>query len=136
MDVHEARQQELLDHARTQMQKAEQMQAALSGLQVAGQAGDGLVEVVVGSGGAIVDIQLDPRVMRYDSSFIRDALMEAYQVAMEQVRSEIQEIVSPVLGDSGISFDELVSGNVDFDAAMERQGASLEHLRREIQQRP
>jgi DNA-binding protein YbaB len=135
MDVHEARQQELFDLARQQMEKAEQMQTALSQLEAVGRGGDGLVEVVVGQGGAVVDIQLDPRVMRYDSTFIRDSLMQAYQDAMAQVRTEIQEIIAPVLGDSGITFDDLASGKVDFNRALERQGASLEHLEREMYRR-
>jgi DNA-binding protein YbaB len=132
MDVHEARQQELLDLARQQMEKAEQMQTALADLQAVGRGGDGHVEVTVGQGGTIVDIQLDPRVMRYDSTFIRDGLMEAYQDAMAQVRAQMQEIIAPVLGDSGITFDDLASGHVDFNRALERQGASIEHLEREM----
>lgn len=135
MDVHEARQQELLDLARQQMEKAEQMQTALAELQAVGIGGDGLVEVVVGQGGTIVDLRIDPRVMRYDSTFIRESVLEAYQDAMAQVREAMQEIIAPVLGDTGITYDDIASGNLDFTAALGRQGASVEHLEREILRR-
>lgn len=67
-------------------------QAELERLQTDGEAADGLVTVTVGPTGALMNVRIDPRAMRLDSTSLAEAILEAAQQATARAGEKAEEI--------------------------------------------
>ncbi|MFI9530868.1 YbaB/EbfC family nucleoid-associated protein [Micromonospora rosaria] len=87
--------------------KAEDFQSRLA--DVTGQGGDdsGLVQLTVGLGGALTDVYVDPRAMRFASQDLADAFRQAHQVATQNLQERMAQAQREAFG------DELLTGLLD-----------------------
>jgi DNA-binding protein YbaB len=117
---------DLQELAERQLLAAATAQRALQQLRSEGEAERGLVRVTVGAGGALQDLQLDPRAMRLDSRSLREAILAAYGRAVEDLEARTDEIMAPLIG--GQSYSEVMKYGFDVDAALRPHGRSLADL--------
>lgn len=61
-----------------------------------GEAADGKVKVVAGSGGELTSVELDPRVMRMASEELAEELKTAVNAALRELRSRAQAAETPI----------------------------------------
>jgi nucleoid-associated protein EbfC len=91
------------------MAQAQQMQQALMAAQqrlinaeVAGEAGGGLVKVVVKGSGEVVSITIDPKVVDPDDiETLQDLIVGALAEASQKVATMAQEQLGPLAGGMG-----------------------------------
>jgi DNA-binding protein YbaB len=76
-----------------QLDSFQSQRDAVAALVGEGTAADGLVTVRTGAGGALQDLELDPRAMRMASQDLRDAILEASRNAAANYQEAFAEIV-------------------------------------------
>jgi DNA-binding protein YbaB len=78
---------------REQIESFQTKREAVAALVGEGTAADGLVTVRVGAGGALQDLQIEPKAMRLASQDLRDAILEASRNAAANYQEAFAEIV-------------------------------------------
>lgn len=92
----------LLAQAQQMQQKLLQAQQQLANAEVHGQAGGGLVKVVVKGSGQVVAVQLDPKVVDpSDIETLQDLIVGAMADASRQVTKMAQERLGALAGGMG-----------------------------------
>lgn len=92
----------LLAQAQQMQQKLLQAQQQLANAEVHGQAGGGLVKVVVKGSGQVVAVQLDPKVVDpSDIETLQDLIVGAMADASQQVTKMAQERLGALAGGMG-----------------------------------
>lgn len=92
----------LLAQAQQMQQKLLEAQQQLAGAEVHGQAGGGLVKVVVKGSGEVVAVQLDPKVVDpSDVETLQDLIVGAMTDASKQVTRMAQERLGALAGGMG-----------------------------------
>lgn len=92
----------LLAQAQQMQQKLLQAQQQLANAEVHGQAGGGLVKVVVKGSGQVVAVQLDPKVVDpSDVETLQDLIVGAMADASQQVTKMAQESLGSLAGGMG-----------------------------------
>ena len=93
----------LLAQAQQMQQKLLEAQQQLANSEVHGQAGGGLVEVVVKGSGEVVAVKIDPEVVdRDDIETLQDLIVGAMADASKQVTRMAQEQLGALAGMGGI----------------------------------
>jgi len=87
-----------------QLDSFQSQRDAVAALVGEGTAADGLVTVRTGAGGALQDLELDPRAMRMASQDLRDAILEASRNAA----ASYQEALSDIVPTMPVDVDKLV----------------------------
>jgi hypothetical protein len=85
---------------------AEKM-AALIGV---GVAGDDLVTANVDNAGALVALDLDPRVLRLAPTAVSAHILEAARLAGEDLRAKMQDLLRETYGDEALITDPVAAG--------------------------
>ena len=89
----------LLAQAQQMQQKLLEAQQQLANSEVHGQAGGGLVEVVVKGSGEVVAVKIDPKVVdRDDIETLQDLIVGAMADASKQVTKMAQERLGALTG--------------------------------------
>ncbi|GAA5062466.1 DNA-binding protein YbaB [Thermocatellispora tengchongensis] len=70
-----------------------------------GSGADGLARAVVDGSGGIIEITLEPRIMRLDSRSIAEAVTEAVRQAQQEARRRTEELVRAATGAADLSLD-------------------------------
>ena len=92
----------LLAQAQQMQQKLMEAQHQLANAEVRGQAGGGLVEVVVKGSGEVVAVKIDPKVVdREDIETLQDLIVGAMADASKQVTRMAQEQLGSLAGGLG-----------------------------------
>ncbi len=92
----------LLAQAQQMQQKLLDAQQQLANAEVQGQAGGGLVKVVVKGSGQVVGVQLDPKVVDpADVETLQDLIVGAMADASRQVTTMAQERLGALAGGMG-----------------------------------
>ncbi len=92
----------LLAQAQQMQQKLLAAQQQLANAEVHGQAGEGLVKVVVKGSGQVVAVQLDPKVVDpSDIETLQDLIVGAMADASRQVTTMAQERLGALVGGMG-----------------------------------
>ena len=92
----------LLAQAQQMQQKLLAAQQQLANAEVHGQAGGGLVKVVVKGSGEVVAVEIDPKVVDPDDvETLQDLLVGALSDATKQVASLAQQQLGPLAGGMG-----------------------------------
>jgi DNA-binding protein YbaB len=90
--VERIRSADLVDELHRRMAGVRQYQERLAAVEGTGEAAGGLVRATVGSGGDVRDLGLEPRAMRLTSHSLREALLEAIRLAVEDARAKTAEL--------------------------------------------
>jgi len=92
----------LLAQAQQMQQKLLEAQQQLANAEVRGQAGGGLVEVVVKGSGEVVAVAIDPKVVDpEDIETLQDLIVGAMRDASQQVTKMAQERLGALAGGMG-----------------------------------
>src|ERR1700741_5630304 len=92
----------LLAQAQQRQQKLREAQQQLANAEVHGQAGGGLVEVVVKGSGEVVAVKIDPTVVNpEDIETLQDLIVGAMADASKQVTRMAQEQLGSLAGGMG-----------------------------------
>jgi DNA-binding protein YbaB len=89
---------------REQIDSFQARRDAVAAMVGEGTAANGLVTVRTGAGGALQDLELDPRAMRMASQDLRDAILEAARNAA----ANYQEALADILPTTPMDVDKLV----------------------------
>ncbi len=87
--------------------KTEAFQSQLTDVAGHGTDDSGLVQVSVGLGGSLDDVQVDPRAMRFASQDLADAFRQAHRAATQDLQERLAEAQREAFG------GELLSGLLD-----------------------
>ncbi len=88
----------LLQQAKQVQEKIEELQGELAALRIEGQAGGGMVTVVVNGQQELISVKIDPKLITEDIEMVEDLVVAAVRQAMEKSRDESQQKVNAVTG--------------------------------------
>lgn len=88
----------LLQQAKHVQEKIEELQGELAALRIEGQAGGGMVTVVVNGQQELISIKIDPQLIAEDVEMVEDLVVAAVRQAMEKSKEESQQKVNAVTG--------------------------------------
>ncbi len=91
--------QEMQEKMQARMQEA---QAEIANLRVAGEAGAGLVRVVMNGRCEVVEVQLDDALLREDKGIIEDLIAAACNDAVRRANDAQQEKMAAAAGGFGL----------------------------------
>jgi DNA-binding protein YbaB len=84
-------------------ERAKEMSDKLNELTVEESAAGGLVRVVVGGGGRLQELQIDPRAMRLDSEGLAREIVGAFDAAFDAYQVRTMELVADIAGESNLA---------------------------------
>jgi len=88
----------LLQQAKQVQEKIEELQGELAALRIEGQAGGGMVTVVVNGQQELISVKIDPQLIAEDVEMVEDLVVAAVRQAMEKSKEESQQKVNAVTG--------------------------------------
>ena len=88
----------LLQQAKHVQEKIEELQGELAALRIEGQAGGGMVTVVVNGQQELISVKIDPQLITEDVEMVEDLVVAAVRQAMEKSKEESQQKVNAVTG--------------------------------------
>ena len=88
----------LLKQAKHVQEKIEELQGELATLRIEGQAGGGMVTVVVNGQQELISVKIDPQLIAEDVEMVEDLVVAAVRQAMEKSKEESQQKVNAVTG--------------------------------------
>ncbi|MQY63612.1 MAG: YbaB/EbfC family nucleoid-associated protein, partial [Calditrichaeota bacterium] len=88
----------LLQQAKHVQEKIEELQGELAALRIEGQAGGGMVTVVVNGQQELISVKIDPQLIAEDVEMVEDLVVAAVRQAMEKSKEESQQKVNAVTG--------------------------------------
>ena len=83
--------QQAMRQVRERLDAFEQQRAVLAETVGEGTSEDGLITARVGAGGAVQDLEINPRAMRLDSHTLRDSIIAAIRTATANWAEGVQE---------------------------------------------
>jgi hypothetical protein len=95
----------LLQQAQQVQEKIEELQGELATLQIEGQAGGGLVSVVVNGKQELKKVKIDPELLSEDVEMVEDLIVAAVRQAMEKAQAESQKRMSQLSGSAFTGLD-------------------------------
>ncbi|SCG51918.1 YbaB/EbfC family nucleoid-associated protein [Micromonospora inositola] len=138
MSGFEAQIQQATRQVRQRLDAFEQQRTVLAETVGEGTSEDGLITARVGAGGAVQDLEINPRAMRLDSHTLRDAILAAIRAATANWTEAVQEATArpPVdpeqlLRDFGVS-PELKATMAQFSQRAADIEQNLAALRRNL----
>jgi|SRR6476659_6877975 DNA-binding YbaB/EbfC family protein len=89
----------LMKQAQQMQAKMQEMQSKLEGMEIAGEAGAGLVSVVLNGKGDLRRIKIDPKVVDpADSEMLEDLIIAAHANAKQKLEAATAEEMQKVTG--------------------------------------
>ncbi len=88
----------LLQQAKQVQERIEELQGELAALRIEGQAGGGMVTVVVNGQQELISVKIDPQLIAEDVEMVEDLVVAAVRQAMEKSKEESQQKVNAVTG--------------------------------------
>lgn len=88
----------LLQQAKQVQERIEELQGELAALRIEGQAGGGMVTVVVNGQQELISVKIDPQLIAEDIEMVEDLVVAAVRQAMEKSKEESQQKVNAVTG--------------------------------------
>ncbi len=88
----------LLQQAKQVQEKIEGLQGELAALRIEGQAGGGMVTVVVNGQQELISVKIDPKLITEDIEMVEDLVVAAVRQAMEKSKEESQQKMNAVTG--------------------------------------
>ena len=88
----------LLQQAKQVQERIEGLQGELAALRIEGQAGGGMVTVVVNGQQELISVKIDPQLIAEDVEMVEDLVVAAVRQAMEKSKEESQQKVNAVTG--------------------------------------
>ncbi len=88
----------LLQQAKQVQEKIEELQGELAALRIEGQAGGGMVTVVVNGQQELISVKIDAQLIAEDVEMVEDLVVAAVRQAMEKSKEESQQKVNAVTG--------------------------------------
>lgn len=89
----------LMKQAQQMQEKMQEMQSKLEGMEIAGEAGAGLVSVVLNGKGDLRRIKIDPKVVDpADSEMLEDLIIAAHANAKQKLEAATAEEMQKVTG--------------------------------------
>lgn len=79
-------------------EKTQEAAGRLQALRVSAMDPNGIVEVTVDSGGALLDVRLSPRVQRQSPEYTQVMIMDAYRQARVRLAEAAREVVEETIG--------------------------------------
>lgn len=101
MDLTEALTGEGLNEIAKMTERAQRLGAELGELTVEEFGANGLIRVVVGPGGRLHELNIDPRAMRLDSEGLAQEIVGAFDAAFDAYERRMMELVGDVAGETG-----------------------------------
>ncbi len=89
---------ELMKQAQQMQANMQKMQEEIANLEVTGQAGGGLVKVVMTGRHDVHRVEIDPTLMEEDKEMLEDLLAAAVNDAVRQVEQQTQEKMASLAG--------------------------------------
>ncbi|MBB5871181.1 DNA-binding YbaB/EbfC family protein [Allocatelliglobosispora scoriae] len=97
--------QQLMKQAQKMQQQLAAAQAELAETELTGTSGGGLVTVVIGGGGDVRSVKIDPKAVDPDDvETLEDLVLLAITNASEQVRKLTDQKMGPLTGGMGLPF--------------------------------
>ncbi|MDZ5441154.1 YbaB/EbfC family nucleoid-associated protein [Micromonospora sp. 4G57] len=138
MSGFEAQIQQAMRQVRQRLDAFEQQRTVLAETVGEGTSEDGLITARVGAGGAVQDLEINPRAMRLDSHTLRDSILAAIRAATANWAETVREATArpPVdpeqlLRDFGVG-PELKSTMAQFSQRAADIEQNLAALRRDL----
>ncbi|RZU72197.1 DNA-binding protein YbaB [Micromonospora kangleipakensis] len=138
MSGFDAQIQQAMRQVRQRLDTFDQHRTVLAETVGEGTSEDGLITARVGAGGAVQDLEINPRAMRLDSHTLRDSLLAAIRAATENWAEAVREATArpPVdpeqlLRDFGVG-PELKSTMAQFSQRAADIEQNLAALRRDL----
>jgi DNA-binding protein YbaB len=103
----------LLEEAERTIERSKELEEQLSSLEAEASAAEGRVSVVVGSGGRLKSLTIDPRAMRLGSEELAEAILIAVNGAQEALAQRTQETVGDFWGADSVLGQLAKGGSID-----------------------
>jgi DNA-binding protein YbaB len=96
----------LVTQARVNAQKAQEMAERMDALRVPGSSPNGLVSVVLGQSGNLLDVRFEESALRGDTARLRDDVMGAVAQAQGRLTTQVTELAREHYGDASATAAE------------------------------
>lgn len=98
---------DLMKQAQAMQQRMQQVQEEIAALEVRGESGAGLVEVVMNGRHEVRRVQIDPSLLEEDKEILEDLLAAACNDAVARLASEQQEKMAGMANGLGLPLDKM-----------------------------
>lgn len=122
----------LLEEAERTIERSKELEEQLSSLEAEASAADGRVSVVVGSGGKVKNLTIDPRALRLGSEELAEAILTAINDAQEALVQRSQETIGEFWGPDSVLGQLARGGSIDPYEFFASQGVNVPSRLRDL----